>query len=91
MKLRPTKGKRWRVSAYPPGIVAAVPSDPPLEHRASREQATAQAHFNRLAAQIGKGQVGRVIMHQGKLYTGYSQYIHADTRWGVPVGGRVAS
>ena len=53
MRLHPTKGQRWRVSAYRPGVTANVPDDFPLVHKASREQATAQAHFDALARQIG--------------------------------------
>ena len=81
MRLRPTKGQRWRVSVYPPGVTDNLPTDFPMIHKASREQATAQEHFARFAAQIGDGKIGCVIMHQGKLYMGQSQYIHDDTRW----------
>jgi hypothetical protein len=84
MRLKPTKGQRWRVSVYPPGVDANVPTDYPLLHKASREQATAQAHYEFYSRQIGGGKIGRVIMHQGKLYMGSSQYIHDDTRWHPP-------
>ena len=81
MRLKPTKGQRWRVSVYPPGVTDNLPAEYPLIHKASREQATAQAHFDRFSAQMGSGHFGRVIMHQGKLYMGSSQYIHNDTQW----------
>lgn len=81
MRMKPTKGQRWRVSVYPPGVDANVPTQYPLIHKASREQATAEAHFASFARQIGGGNIGRVICHQGKLYSGHSQYIHNDTRW----------
>lgn len=81
MKLKPTKGLRWRVSVYPPGVTDNLPEDYPLVHKSSRDQAIAQSHFDRYASQIGDGKTGRVIMHQGKLYTGSSQYIHNDTEW----------
>lgn len=87
MKLHPTKGRRWRVSVYPPGVADNVPVDYPLIHKASRKQATAQEHFDRYAAQIGAGKIGRVILHQGKLYMGYSQYIENDTDWWIGSGG----
>ena len=66
---------------YPPGVTDNLPAQYPLTHKASRDQTTAQRHFDRFAAQIGCGNVGRVIMHQGKLYAGYSQYLHNDTQW----------
>lgn len=81
MRLKPTKGRRWRVSVYPPGVTANLPEDYPLVHKASRDQSIAQSHFDRYAQQIGGGKIGRVIMHQGKIYTGSSQYIHNDTQW----------
>jgi hypothetical protein len=81
MKLKPTKGQRWRVSVYGPGVTDNLPRSWPLEHKASREQATAQAHFASFAAKVGNGKVGRVILHQGKLYMGSSQYIENDTKW----------
>ena len=81
MRLKPTKGQRWRVSVYPPGVTANLPADFPSVRKTSRKQETAQEHFDRFAAQIGGGTIGRVIMHQGKLYMGSSQYIHNDTRW----------
>jgi hypothetical protein len=83
VRLKPTKGQRWRVSVYPPGVTDNVPTDYPLIHKASREQATAQAHYDHYARQIGNGKIGRVIMHQGKLYMGSSQYMHNDTQWGI--------
>jgi len=81
MRLTPTKGLKWRVSVYPPGVTSNLPTVWPLIHKACREQATAQKHFDSFAAQIGNGKVDRVIMHQGKLYLGYSQYMHIDTQW----------
>ena len=81
MRLKPTKGQKWRVSVFPPGTTANLPKGFASVHKASREQANAQAHFDRFASQIGGGDIGRVIMHQGKLYMGSSQYIHNDTRW----------
>ena len=84
MRLKPTKGQRWRVSVYPPGVTDNVPKNYPLIHKASREQEIAQAHYDRFAKQIGDGKIGRVILHQGKLYTGWSQYIHNDTQWWNP-------
>jgi hypothetical protein len=58
-----------------------LPRGFPLEHKASRKREIADGHFARFAAQIGGGKIGRVILHQGKLYTGSSQYIENDTRW----------
>jgi hypothetical protein len=87
MRLRPSKHQKWRVSVYPPGVTANVPTDYPLVHKACREQATAQKHFNIFAAQIGSGKIGRVIMHQGKIYSRSSQYIHNDTDWWKNIGG----
>ena len=81
MKLKPDKKRRWRVSVYGLGIKDHVPKSFPLIHKASRQQVIAQEHFDRFAALIGGGKIGRVIMHQGKLYTGYSAYIHSDTDW----------
>ncbi len=81
MRMHPTKGQRWRVSVYPPGVMDNLPTQLPMKHHACHEEATAKAHFDRYAAEIGKGKIGRVIMHQGKLYMGYSQYLHDDTRW----------
>ena len=81
MRLKPTPGQRWRVSVYPPGVVDNLPDAYPATHKASRDQQTAQRHFDRFAALIGGGRVGRVIMHQGKLYTGFNQYLHDDTQW----------
>jgi hypothetical protein len=79
----PTKGLRWRVSVYPPGVDANLPDDYPLIHKASRDFKTARNQFERFASQIGGGKIGRVIMHQGKLYRGSSQYIEEDTRWKI--------
>ena len=81
MRLKPSKNQRWRISVYPPGVTANVPTDYPLVHKASREKAIAQKHFDHFAAQIGKGEIGRVIFHQGKLYTGDNAYIETDTQW----------
>jgi len=64
---------------YAPGVTD--PALYPLIHKASRDIAIAQQHFDRFAAQIRTGKVGRVILHQGKLYAGYSRYIHDDTDW----------
>ena len=79
MRMRPDKKRRWRVSVYAPGVTD--PASYPLIHKASRSQDIAQEHFNRFAAQIGQGKIGRVILHQGKLYSGYCAYIHTDTDW----------
>ncbi len=81
MKLKPTKNRRWRVSVFSPDVTSNLPTEYPLVHKASKEQATAQAHYDRFARRIGDGKIGRVIMHQGKLYLGDSQYIHKDTHW----------
>ena len=87
MRLKPSKGQRWRVSVYPPGVDENVPKQYPLKHHACRERVTAQKHFERYAMQIGKGEIGRVILHQGKLYIGYNAYMHYDTRWKSEHGG----
>lgn len=84
MRLKPSKGLRWRVSFSPPGVDANLPTDWPLRHHASRNQETAQAHYDRYRAQVGKGEIGRVIMHQGLLYRGDAQYLHRDTHWERP-------
>ena len=78
---RPDKRRRWRVSVYAPGVTD--PASFPMVHKASRRLEIAQAHFDRYAAQIATGKVGRVVLHQGKLYTGYSRYIHEDTAWNL--------
>jgi len=81
MRMKPTKGQRWRVSVYGLGVMENLPRGFPMEHKASRKREIADSHFARFAALIGGGKVGRVILHQGKLYMGDSQYIENDTRW----------
>lgn len=81
--MTPTKDRRWRVSVFGPGSTENVPKSFPLVHKSSAKQEVAQRHFEAFARQIGNGTVGRVIMHQGKLYKGSQQYIHEDTRWGL--------
>lgn len=88
MRTKPTKGRRWRVSVYPPGVTAKIPTDYPMVHKASRDPEIAKKHYEHFAAQIGKGTVGRAILHQGLLYRGESQYIEADTDWFAKVEGR---
>jgi len=78
-RLKPDNRRKWRVSAYAPG--AKDLATYPLVHKASRDREIAQGHFDRLSAQIGKGKIGRVVMHQGLLYRGYGSYIHYDTDW----------
>ena len=81
MRSKPSPTQRWRVSVYPPGVTASLPADFPLVHKASRKFETAVAHFKSFAAKVGDGKIGRVIMHQGKLYRGHNQCIFADTQW----------
>jgi len=71
--------RRWRVSVYKPGTTDL--STFPLFHKASRECKRAKEYFRMFARQIGKGTVGRVVLHQGLLYRGSNHVILHDTAW----------
>jgi hypothetical protein len=71
------KQRRFRVSVYPPG---AEKKHWPLVHKASRDLATAKKHYDDFVSKIG-GKIGFVILHQGKLYLGFSSKTLLDSRW----------
>lgn len=79
MRLHPSKNQRWRVSVYKTSTDDKATF--PIKHTASRSFEIAKNIFEQYASKIKTGEVGRVILHQGKLYTGYNAYVEIDTNW----------